>query len=255
MLRFQQASRFNTDKCFHWSNKSFWCFRRVWYEVSHALFQLFVSFLGHIKRNQQLQNLNRNHHLFWPTHTHIATTVCTRMLENHGQWTSWAIILKHNMYLCMKHIINNYSICIVSIYVGVSKNIGTPKSSNLIGFSIINHPFWDTPIFGNTHMYIHPCHNLWCFTFRRGEKGPKHPDFFSGAQASNSSRLAPLCNMPGIRWRIVDISRYKRYVNIGVEPKIGGFYPPNGWWKKWKTLLKWMIWGYPYSWKHPYIVW
>ena len=29
----------------------------------------------------------------------------------------------------------------------VSKNRGTPKSSILIGFSIINHPFWDSPIF------------------------------------------------------------------------------------------------------------
>ena len=29
----------------------------------------------------------------------------------------------------------------------VSKNRGTPKSSILIGFSIINHPFWGTPIF------------------------------------------------------------------------------------------------------------
>ena len=29
---------------------------------------------------------------------------------------------------------------------------GTPKSSILIGFSIINHPFWGTPIFGNTHV-------------------------------------------------------------------------------------------------------
>ena len=28
----------------------------------------------------------------------------------------------------------------------VSKNRGTPKSSILIGFSIIYHPFWDTPI-------------------------------------------------------------------------------------------------------------
>ena len=36
--------------------------------------------------------------------------------------------------------------------MGVSKNSGTPKSSNLIGFSIINHPFWGTPIFGNTHI-------------------------------------------------------------------------------------------------------
>ena len=32
----------------------------------------------------------------------------------------------------------------------VSKNNGTPKSSILIGFSIINHPFWGTPIFGST---------------------------------------------------------------------------------------------------------
>ncbi len=28
----------------------------------------------------------------------------------------------------------------------------TPKSSILIGFSIINHPFWGTIIFGNTHL-------------------------------------------------------------------------------------------------------
>ncbi len=33
--------------------------------------------------------------------------------------------------------------------MGVSKNRGTPKSSILIGFSLI---FWGTPIFGNTNM-------------------------------------------------------------------------------------------------------
>ena len=38
--------------------------------------------------------------------------------------------------------------------MGVSKNSGTPKSSTLIGFSIINHPFWGTPIFGNIHIYL-----------------------------------------------------------------------------------------------------
>ena len=31
--------------------------------------------------------------------------------------------------------------------LGVSENSGTPKSSILIGFSIINHPFWGTPYF------------------------------------------------------------------------------------------------------------
>ena len=38
------------------------------------------------------------------------------------------------------------------MYMDVSENRGTPKSSILIGFSIINHSFWGTPIFGNTHI-------------------------------------------------------------------------------------------------------
>ena len=46
------------------------------------------------------------------------------------------------------------SIQYIYIYMGVSKNRGTPKSSILIGFSIINHPFWGTPIFGNTNIYL-----------------------------------------------------------------------------------------------------
>ena len=37
----------------------------------------------------------------------------------------------------------------------VSENSGTPKSSMLIGLSIINHPFWGTPNSGNTHMNMH----------------------------------------------------------------------------------------------------
>ena len=37
-------------------------------------------------------------------------------------------------------------------HMDVSENSGTPKSSILIGFSIINHPFWGSPIFGNIHI-------------------------------------------------------------------------------------------------------
>jgi len=37
-------------------------------------------------------------------------------------------------------------------YMDVSENRGTPESSLLIGFSSISHPFWGTPIFGNTHI-------------------------------------------------------------------------------------------------------
>ena len=40
----------------------------------------------------------------------------------------------------------------VDTYMDVSKNSGTTKSSILIGFSLINHPFWGTPTFGNIHM-------------------------------------------------------------------------------------------------------
>ena len=38
--------------------------------------------------------------------------------------------------------------------MSVSKNNGTPKSSILIGSSLINHPFWGTPIFGNSHILM-----------------------------------------------------------------------------------------------------
>ena len=39
-------------------------------------------------------------------------------------------------------------------HMGVSKNRGTPKSSILIAFSIINHPFWGTSVFGNIHINV-----------------------------------------------------------------------------------------------------
>jgi len=45
--------------------------------------------------------------------------------------------------------------------MGVSKiGVHTPKSSILIGLSIINHPFWGTTILdilGNTHMFNRVC--------------------------------------------------------------------------------------------------
>ena len=50
----------------------------------------------------------------------------------------------------------NHDVCEIqnrfAINMGVSLNGGTPKSSILIGFFIINHPFWGTPIFGNIHI-------------------------------------------------------------------------------------------------------
>ena len=54
----------------------------------------------------------------------------------------------------------NWSLVSGKLFVGVSKNRGTPKSSILIEFSTINHPFWGTTIFGK-HPYNHEsfrCH-------------------------------------------------------------------------------------------------
>ena len=71
--------------------------------------------------------------------------------------------------------INSFKLLLSDL--GVSKNSGTPKSSILIGFSLINHPFWGTPIFGNTHLLkpisgcsklqwrIWPRDNPQCWTF------------------------------------------------------------------------------------------
>ena len=62
--------------------------------------------------------------------------------------------------------------------MGVSKHRGTPKASILIGFSIINHPFWDTPIFGN--ILIHGKLVLWipAIPFWKGLllRGAPHPN-------------------------------------------------------------------------------
>ena len=64
--------------------------------------------------------------------------------------------------MCLSKWISPWTItwCVhVYIYMDVSENSGTPKSSILIGFSIINHPFWGTRVFGNTH--IHMFHVVW----------------------------------------------------------------------------------------------
>ena len=39
---------------------------------------------------------------------------------------------------------------------GVPKTVGFPPKSSIliIGFSVMNHPFWGTPIFGNTHIEL-----------------------------------------------------------------------------------------------------
>ena len=69
--------------------------------------------------------------------------------------------------------------------LGVSVNGGTPKSSILIGFSIINHPFWGTPNFWKppspekTHqvpMFRTETMELWLSSWRSMETPVKNCD-------------------------------------------------------------------------------
>ena len=68
-------------------------------------------------------------------------------------FTGLMIFFRVYFFRSLKNITENIS----DINMGVSKNRGTTKSSILIRFSLINHPFWGftSPIFGNTHMNIY----------------------------------------------------------------------------------------------------
>ena len=93
-------------------------------------------------------------------------------------------------------------ICMDRIYMDVSKNRGTPKSSILIGFSIINHPFWGpTPIFGNTHVVSYLCFQpswleCWNSSPRRSGELPSHPRRV-GLDHGPRSKSGPFIQMMG----------------------------------------------------------
>ena len=63
------------------------------------------------------------------------TRICSPSQSRRPNFGKWLVISYHYWYT-----------------YGCFRNRGTPKSSILIGFSLINLPFWGTPIFGNTHI-------------------------------------------------------------------------------------------------------
>ena len=52
---------------------------------------------------------------------------------------------------------------------GGSRNTGIPKSFILVGFSIINQPFWGIPIYGKPHMQS----GSYLFCFFSGTADPR----------------------------------------------------------------------------------
>ena len=77
---------------------------------------------------------------------------CKRIV--HQRWTK-AIDADGSGTLHVTELVQAARWCLgCQVVLGVSFNGGfPPKSSILIGFSIINHPFWGTPIFGNPLLF------------------------------------------------------------------------------------------------------
>ena len=76
--------------------------------------------------------------------------MCIHIIAESGQ-SAWSLIEIRRV--CGKQT-SEWKPNIFKSEIGVSKNNGIPKSSILIGVSIINHPFWGIPIFGKTQMYL-----------------------------------------------------------------------------------------------------
>ena len=73
------------------------------------------------------------------------------MLNHLGESYARIIPWKRDMRIAHRASKNGH-ILIWFSYEVFPKIMVPPKSSILIGFSIINHPFWGTHIFGNPHM-------------------------------------------------------------------------------------------------------
>ena len=83
-------------------------------------------------------------------------------------------------------------------FMGVSKNRGTPKSSILIGVSIINHPFWWYPYF-----WKHPYQFISIY-IRTTETPPDSPINILAVFSSLSSHRRPTPQQQACLGKITD---------------------------------------------------
>ena len=98
--------------------------------------------------------------------------------------------------------------------MGVSKDRGTPKSSILIGFSIINHPFGGTMIFGGPPI----CKR---YQERLGSKPHLLFPLFTKVPIPRSEKFELLEG-----WKHPSFQQFEGYTNPKTNSK---FAPKNGW--------------------------
>ena len=90
-------------------------------------------------------------YIYLNVYTPTANMAQSYQINQKNRMLNWIKnIIKHHFWANTHH----------DSYMGNSEKSGTSKSSILIGFSIINHPIWGTPIFGNIHIFpiSNTCH-------------------------------------------------------------------------------------------------
>ena len=107
-------------------------------------------------------------------------------LSVYHQASRWDSTVPPNTTWSVKTAVGTCGISKQLQYLGVSENSGTSKSSILIGFSIINHPFWGTPIFGNTHVL-----NSWTHEPKKKNIAQKSCCIWKNLVHKNPSRSGP----------------------------------------------------------------
>ena len=87
------------------------------------------------------------------------------------------------------------------------ENRGTPKSPILMGFSIINHPLWGTPIFGNTHLKSSHSSGKRCGSRHPETKCRKKLEFVESSFTSYNKQGPPSVQKPPKKATFVHIWR------------------------------------------------
>ena len=113
----------------------------------------------------------------------------------------------------------------------VSENSGTPKSSILIGCSIINHPIWGTPIFGNTHMGFDDNRNDVLFGRYLKSYYIEFSPYFSGTNCAKACQSLPSTKKKTSRWKCSNMWgewSSKEPKNCLQSPKTSVFFQSSG---------------------------
>ena len=121
-----------------------------------------------------------NHHLSWLIETTTLVVYCHRQRLRIKPGN-----IEHSFFRYAPFgILRIWRATVASLWLELAhlkgmfpKIVGLPsKSSILIGFSIINHPFWGTPIFGNTQI-CHDCarrlNNTWRWRMMSWKPAPR----------------------------------------------------------------------------------